>query len=107
MTTSDIFRKAYLQIRDNTFRGSRASWVNGMEICEVVRTRRTTDAMLDMATGRVDPSKFEVRGLVDQVGDVIVGRSVTVDGEECNIDQINPDSIGVTVTMILRKRNLS
>lgn len=80
---------------------------NGSYECDAIRHTRADEAIIDPNTGRVDPDRFRVRVKVDECGPVKGGDVVRVGDDACAVEDIAPDSIGLTLLLTLRRKRVA
>ena len=79
---------------------------NGSNNCNGIRTSRTRDGFIVETNGRNDPERFAVRFVIDQIGSVRPGQTITVAGDAVNVEDANPDAVGAIVEVLCLKRRV-
>ena len=106
MSTVSIFERAY-ETMQRQFPSSVVACVNGMDNFDAIKTRISQESLVDPMTGRVDPDKFMLRCLVSQAGELIRGRTIRVGNDDATIETVEPDSIGVTAMLTMKRRRIA
>jgi hypothetical protein len=82
-------------------------WRNGTYACDALRSQRIDMAVIDAGQGAVSPDVFNVRVNVAECGPVKSGDTVYVNDAQCTVEDIQPDSIGLTLLVGLRVKRLT
>lgn len=106
MSTVGIFTAALERIRA-VFPTAVVEFRNGSYSCNAIRSNRANESIIDPNTGRVDPDRFSVRVQVSECGPISGGITVLVGEEACSVEDVIPDSIGLSLLLNLRRKKVA
>jgi hypothetical protein len=72
-----------------------------------IKSNINRNSELTELMGRADPETMTVKFIASETGSARTGGTITLNGDEYNVEQMLPDAAGILVDLVVKKRRLS